>query len=130
MTAGETAPQPDIATQLRRLEESLLDCAVRRDRSRLRELLADDFLEFGSSGRTWTRSGIIELLSAETDFVQPAMRDFECRLLSDTVALCTYRTVRVDPSSGEVLSTLRSSIWTSASGAWRMRFHQGTRTAA
>lgn len=130
MTAGDSAPQADVTTQLRRLEESLLDCAIRRDRRRLRELLAEDFSEFGSSGRVWTRSGIIELLSAETAFIPPAIEDFQCTLLADQVALCTYRTVRIDPHSGEVLASLRSSIWTSESGVWRMRFHQGTRTTA
>jgi hypothetical protein len=118
------------AVQLRNLEESLLDTTVRRDRKRLRLMLAENFMEFGSSGRTWTRSSIIEMLSRETAFVPPAIQDFQCALLSDDVALVTYKTVRSVPDSGEVLSSLRSSIWTNEAGNWRMRFHQGTRTAA
>ena len=39
------------ATHLRRLEESLLNPAVRRDGERLRAMLTEDFLEFGSSGK-------------------------------------------------------------------------------
>jgi hypothetical protein len=117
------------AAQLRILEESLLDTAVRRDRKRLRIMLAEDFVEFGSSGRIWTRNSIIELLSRETAFYPPMIEDFSCHFLTADVALVTYRTVRTDPSSGEVLASLRSSIWTSDSGAWKMRFHQGTRTA-
>lgn len=93
-------------------------------------MLAENFVEFGSSGRMWTRSGIIELLSQETAFIPPAIVDFHCALLSEDVALVTYRTVRTDPDSEEVLASLRSSIWTFEAGAWRMRFHQGTRTAA
>lgn len=120
----------EASAELRKLEESLLDTAVRRDRRKMRSMLAENFLEFGSSGRIWTRNSIIELLSQETAFVPPAIEDFRCAFLSQEVALVTYRTVRTDPDSGEVLASLRSSIWTNESGSWRMRFHQGTRTGA
>ena len=116
------------ARELRKLEESLLDLAVRRSGDRLREMLAEDFLEFGSSGRVWTRKTIIDLLAREKRFVPPAIVDFDCRLLSREVALVTYRTVRTDAETGEHLESLRSSLWTRETGVWRMRFHQGTRT--
>jgi hypothetical protein len=130
MTSGDRPGEgvKAAAAQLRKLEESLLDTAVRRDRKKMRSMLAENFLEFGSSGRVWTRKSIIELLSQETAFVPPAIEDFNCAFLTDDVTLVTYRTVRTDPESGEVLASLRSSIWTNESGAWRMRFHQGTRT--
>jgi hypothetical protein len=131
MTSGDrSGVRVETAAELRRLEESLLDTAVRRDKKKLRSVLAQNFLEFGSSGRTWTRNSIIELLSRETAFFPPAIEDFRCEFLSEHVALVTYRTVRTEPESGEVLSSLRSSIWTRESGEWRMRFHQGTRTPA
>ena len=44
-----------IAPELRRLELMLLDPDVRRDSRQVEKLLAEDFLEFGSSGRIWTR---------------------------------------------------------------------------
>ncbi|HWE87736.1 MAG TPA: nuclear transport factor 2 family protein [Terracidiphilus sp.] len=116
-----------MTAQLRRLEESLLDPAVRRDEERLRLMLTDDFLEFGSSGRVWTRKTIIELLATEKNFFPPAIEDFECSLISDKVALVTYRTLRSDSKTGEHLESLRCSIWTRQDGEWRMRFHQGTR---
>jgi hypothetical protein len=116
-------------SQLRRLEHSLLDSAVRRDGERLQQLLADDFMEFGSSGKIWTRKTIIDLLATEMNFFPPAIEEFECTFLSDKVALVTYRTVRTDARTGERLSSLRSSVWTRQDGEWRMRFHQGTRTA-
>lgn len=114
-------------TQLRKLEQSLLDSAVRRDGDRLRQLLADDFLEFGSSGRVWTRKTIIDLLASELNFHPPAIEEFQCSFLSEKVVLVTYRTVRTDRKTGERLASLRSSIWTRQNGEWRMRFHQGTR---
>ncbi|HEY1896784.1 MAG TPA: DUF4440 domain-containing protein [Terracidiphilus sp.] len=118
----------DIARQLRWAEESLLDPAVRSDRTIVAELLADDFIEFGSSGRTWTRDETLDLLTGEI----PApihMTDFECALLADYVALVTYRVSRTDARTGIQISSLRSSIWTKKPGGWRLRFHQGTRTS-
>ncbi len=114
----------NIASYLRNCEEILLDPAVRRDRARVEALLDQDFLEFGSSGRIWTREQTFELLATET-YTPPSVPDFECVLLSEGVALVTYRAVRTQPGSQSF--TLRSSIWTNQSGTWRMRFHQGTR---
>jgi hypothetical protein len=116
------------SAQLRKLEQSLLDTAVRRDGDRLRQLLAEDFVEFGSSGRVWTRKSIIDLLATEMNFFPPEIEEFQCTFLSDKVALVTYRTVRNDAKTGERLASLRSSVWTRMDGEWRMRFHQGTRT--
>ncbi|HEY3703427.1 MAG TPA: nuclear transport factor 2 family protein [Terracidiphilus sp.] len=117
------------ASQLRRLEQSLLDSAVRHDGDRLRQLLAEDFLEFGSSGRIWTRKSIIEMLACETSFQPPAIEEFQVNFLAEKVALVTYRTVRTEPKTGErLVCSLRSSIWVRHEGEWRMRFHQGTRT--
>ena len=118
-------PERDCA-HLRACEEALLDPAVRRDRARVSALLAEDFLEFGSSGRVWLREDILELLASE-DYTRPAMEDFKCDWIGEGVALVTYRTVRVDLDSGQRSVALRSSIWIKESGEWRVRFHQGTR---
>jgi len=116
-------------SQLRKLEQSLLNMAVRRNEDRLRQLLAEDFLEFGSSGRVWTRKSIIDMLATETNFRPPEIEEFQCSMIGEKTALVTYRTVRVDVATGERLASLRSSIWVRRDGEWRMRFHQGTRTS-
>jgi hypothetical protein len=109
-----------LANHLRRLEESLLDPELRRDRARVSALLADDFLEFGSSGRIWTRAEILDLLATET-YARPEMVDFACRRLAEDIALVTYKTIRTETE------TLRSSLWTEKSGTWQVLFHQGTK---
>jgi hypothetical protein len=116
----------NIAGDLLRSEEALLNPAVRKDRSQVEKFLAEDFVEFGSSGRVWTRAGVIELLATETG-VRVNMEDFVCKLLAPDIALVTYRAVRTETGSGLPISSLRSSIWTRKSGAWLLRFHQGTR---
>jgi hypothetical protein len=116
----------NIGKELREREEALLDPEVRRNRAQVERLLSEDFLEFGSSGRVWTRDQIFNLLATEA-YERFVIEDFECALLSEDTALLTYRAVGVDAQSGDRIASLRSSIWTGESGTWRLRFHQGTR---
>jgi hypothetical protein len=116
------------AGHLRSLEEALLNPALRRNRAAVENLLTQDFVEFGSSGRVWTRDQITELLANQPLF-PVRIDDFNCVLLTETVALVTYRAVRCDTATGTGISSLRSSIWMRISGEWRCRFHQGTRSS-
>ncbi len=125
--SGEPQVDAETLAELERLELSLLDPAVRRNAQRVRELLAPDFLEFGSSGRTWSLETVVDLLLTET-YSPPRVEDFACRTLSAETVLVTYRAVRED-GAGARAETLRCSIWTQRSGKWQMCFHQGTRVA-
>ncbi len=117
---------PLLADQLLASERALLDPAIRRDRTRVSALLAEDFIEFGASGRIWTRCEILDLLEAEP-YAPPVLEDFACRLIAPGVALVTYKAVRTEAQTGQGPVTLRSSIWIEESAGWRLRFHQGTR---
>ncbi len=121
-----TGPTIPLAALLRKCEENLLDPAVRRDRARVADLLADDFVEFGASGKIWTRQEVINLLATE-DYQPPVIENFACFQIAPDVALVTYHAVRTDASEGARSITLRSSIWSKGRSGWRMRFHQGTR---
>lgn len=109
---------------LREWEASLLTNAVRKDGARVAELLADDFREFGRSGKVYTKPEILAFLQAE-DELQVRMTDFACQAVGEDVALVTYRSERTEPG-GAVLSALRSSLWVLRAGRWQMVFHQGT----
>jgi hypothetical protein len=99
------------------LEQRLLHRDVRLDRSALSELLHENFREFGASGRSYDRAGVIETLLA-TDGSSANAFAFKAARLSVDVVLLTYRT---DTPS------LRTSIWTrGADGNWRLLHHQGT----
>jgi hypothetical protein len=111
--------------ELIRLERSLMEPGVRKSPERLRELLAPDFLEFGSSGRVFDREAIVRELQSESPKTVSAT-DFEVRLLTPETALLTYRSHRFE----EGTSFLRSSIWRHREGRWQMVFHQGTRVEA
>jgi hypothetical protein len=116
------------ATTLRSLEEQLLQPDIRSSPSHVANLLADDVLEFGSSGRSFDKAQIIAGLVDEQRRGPPAVRtarDFKVRKLAEGVALVTYRVVRRG-LDGVEFHSLRSSIWKVLDGRWQMAFHQGT----
>ena len=119
----DTTDDHTLAQHLRALEESLLLPDVRKSRQ-LVELLADDFVEFGSSGRTYTKADLVATLQAETPVTQTTS-DFNVARLAPTVALLTYRIRR---HSEPPVDTLRCSVWQQSGERWQMVFHQGTVT--
>jgi hypothetical protein len=115
-----------IVDRLQELELELLSPEVRQSPERLLSLLADEFREFGSSGRIFDRSEIVEALRTERR-VQFSIADFRATVLGEAVVLVTYRTVQRDESDDSELASLRSSLWVLRDGRWQMVFHQGTR---
>jgi hypothetical protein len=88
-------PPDDLAAELKGLEEELLVPAVRKS-TRLTELLADDFIEFGSSGRIYTKSNLVAVPLAEAP-VARTTSNFKVTSLAPDFALLTYK-IR-DPSA-------------------------------
>jgi hypothetical protein len=117
------APAP-LAQQLRSLEESLLQPDVRKS-AELLALLADEFIEFGSSDRVYTKADLVAVLQAETPSVQTTS-NFEVWLLAPQAALLTY-VIRREASPP--VYTLRSSVWQLRGERWLMVFHQATVTS-
>jgi hypothetical protein len=107
--------------ELHDLEMELLSPEARGNPKRMGEILGDDFIEFGSSGRVYHKSMLIEMLTQE-EHARVLIRDFAVRELGDEVALVTYRTVG---QTGQ--EARRSSVWVRTGGGWQMVFHQGTR---
>ena len=119
-----SSPQ-DLATHICQLEQQLLEPSTRRDAAAaLTSLLAENFREFGSSGRIYTRQQIIDALAAESPRTI-TLSDPLCQQLAEDIALLTYRstrTVALDAAS----HSLRSSLWIYRDHRWQMLFHQGT----
>ena len=114
-----------LSLDLRALEESLLQPDVRKS-IQLVDLLADDFMEFGTSGRVYTKQDLVALLQAEMPSTQTTS-NFKVQFLAPSVALLTYVICHeASPPS----YTLRSSLWQQFGERWRMVFHQSTRTTA
>ena len=111
---------PELEALLFRLELQLMDPVFRKDRDKVSALLADDFCEFGSSGRVWSKASILELLATEPMQSAPVVEEFQVKRIAPDAALITYHAVRPDQMSR------RSSLWVLGNSGWQIVFHQGT----
>ncbi|AZH29923.1 DUF4440 domain-containing protein [Paenibacillus sp. M-152] len=104
------------------LEKQLMH-ARREDFERL---LADDYIEYGSSGRKYDKSMQITFLKGKfpLDYIPFVITDFNIKVLSSDFVHATYCTESIDTGN----KSLRSSIWKLNEGQWQMIFHQGTPT--
>jgi ribonuclease HI len=82
-------------------------------------LLSEDFREFGTSGRIWTKTEVLTALAADTQ-TPIKSENFDCRFLGPDLALLTY------VSSSSRGKALRCSVWHLEDETWRIVFHQGT----
>ena len=109
-------------------ENKLLDPVLRLSSEKLAPLLADDFVEFGSSGRAYKKKQILYLLRRQLP-AHHSIEEFRVVELAPAAALVTYR-ARTEPSRGKSeKQSLRSSVWVQRRGEWQMVFHQGTPAA-
>jgi hypothetical protein len=105
---------------IRKLEEHLLEAEVRASASKLQQLISNDFIEFGSSGRVYDKTAIVSALTSDPSMpAPPVLVEFRVAALASDVVLATYR----------LGNSLRSSIWRCEHGSWRILFHQGTPTS-
>ncbi len=117
------APALSKFPDIQQLELSLLTPSVRKSREQLNQLIADDFIEFGSSGRIYNKKDVLESLPGEKS-KDYAVEDFTTSELSAHLILATYTV------TSESRRSLRSSIWQFNGHHWQMLFHQGTNCTA
>ena len=114
----------EVVEELKRLEETLLRPEVRRSREKMSALLADDFMEYGRSGRVYNKAAVLEMADKPFDGLL-SLNGFSAKALAPSVALVRYATV-LRRSDGNEFRSLRSSIWTRTGQRWQLVFHQGT----
>lgn len=113
----------ELKDHLYTLETTLLKGEVRKSAEFLNELIADDFVEYSSTGEIYDKENILNRLPNEDD---PGikMSDFQLNYLSPTSALTTFKVF----IKSKQKHSLRSSVWKLNDGKWQMTFHQGTVT--
>ena len=119
-----------VITLLKALECELHEPRARRDHLRLEELIHSEFVEFGRSGRRYTRADILEHFSIEDQPSRIHAQDFAVHALSETAVLLTYRSAHTSSIGTLERYTLRSSVWCLEPTGWKIVFHQGTPTEA
>lgn len=104
-----------------RLEEELLQPEVRRDASRLDDLLGPGFREIGASGRLAERGEVVDVLTRESGTVGPfEISERHAEELDGGYVLLTFRLQSGDRASW------RSSLWQVTGYGAKLVFHQGT----
>ena len=104
------------------LEQRLAQVSKKLSLEEASLIIADDFVEFGSSGKVWSKPEIIAAMT-EWSPIDRTIEAFTVRELGPSLCLVTYRSLRSDRSSS---FSLRSSIWRSDGKTWQIIFHQGT----
>lgn len=107
------------------LEKQLHSPEIRLNPAAVSRLLSENFFEFGSSGKMWTREAVLKDLASENETTKVESSHFKAILLAQDVVLITYVSTRVKLGQ-KLSSSLRSSIWRNNKGFWQMEFHQGT----
>ncbi|MCA1011681.1 DUF4440 domain-containing protein [Halobacillus halophilus] len=105
------------------LETTLLKGEVRKSKKTLHELLADDFVEYSSTGEIYDKDNILKRLPSEDD-PEITMDNFKMKHLSSKAVLTTFKIFIASKQQ----HSLRSSVWTYHDEKWQMTFHQGTVT--
>jgi hypothetical protein len=117
--------QASLREHILSLEQRLLHPDLRQSPSELNLLLADDFVEFGSSGSIYHKHDVIDALQHESPQLR-SLTEFSVVALASDVVLATYRIAREGPTGHAPSHSLRSSVWKLNLGKWQLLFHQGT----
>ena len=118
-----TDSEANLEELLLKLEQRLMDPVFLKDRAGVSALLAEDFREFGSSGRVWSRD---EILNPSERQIAPLVEGFSVKTIVPELVQVTYRTLKRVPG-GKPQAALRSSLWIRRGDKWQMLFHQGTK---
>lgn len=102
-------------------EQQLLEPETRGSREELDNLIAEEFVEFSSSGFVCNKADILKDVS-NYEPIEVKAACFEGKMISNNVVLVTYNTWKSDIEN----CALRSSIWKLIDEKWQMIFHQGT----
>jgi hypothetical protein len=109
----------ELQEHLYKLEERLFHPSREKDRSQLVPLFAEDFQEYCSSGRIYSRQQAIDDLMASSPRAA-TISHFYVTVLAPDAALATYHATTAMHVSH------RSSLWVFRDNRWQLLFHQGT----
>ncbi len=118
----------EITAQIEKLELKLLHTDMCANPSRIDELLAQDFEEIGSNGKTASRREVVAWLMQKDKDEKWSLRDFRIKRLSDDMVIAIYRAVKADRAIAAHSGSIRTSIWRRCGDHWKMVFHQATKS--
>lgn len=115
----------NISELIKALELELLQPEVRKSKERLNELIADDFVEIGTSGKEYTKQDVINDLTEEPE-IKFTIQNFNTIEISPDSIFATYQVEKEILGRIAKINSSRTSIWKNTDGRWQIIFHQGT----
>jgi hypothetical protein len=106
----------------------LHDPTVRKNQTRLNQLLHESFLEIGRSGDIYDKARILNSLESESTH-SVWSQDYGHQKISRNLIVLTYRSAHIGPENVLSRFSRRSSLWEKVGRVWKLRFHQGTPTS-
>jgi len=103
------------------LEKTLLAPLTRHSKDKLNELIDEEFIEIGKSGKLYNKTSAIQSLVSSPNDSLTQFSDLIAKQLSSDTVLITYKT-----EDGRVT---RSSIWRYVNSKWKIVFHQASKLA-
>ncbi|MGM0446564.1 MAG: DUF4440 domain-containing protein [Bacillota bacterium] len=110
------------------LERKLLEPEVRQSKEKIAEILADDFIEFCSSGKIYKYDKGDLIDNKGNDHFDWEIKNFSIDILKKDIVLAKYKVIKYNKLENTKIYSLRSSIWKYTEKRWKMVFHQGTLT--
>lgn len=111
--------------EIRALEERLANPGPDADRYELSTMFAPEFREFGSGGRVFDSTTVLEAIG-RGGVAELHLEGFRVERVATNVMLATY-IARTAAGPGWRPPSLRSSLWCRRESRWQIVFHQGTR---
>lgn len=119
-----------IKEHILQLETDLLKSEVRKCAEKINNILANDFIEFTSSGVEYHyKNGDVFQELNDMNQLYWEISDFNIKELCEDCILAMYKVIKHNELNENKKYTLRSSIWKCIDGKWKMIFHQGTLTS-
>jgi hypothetical protein len=119
-----------VKEHILQLEGDLLKSEVRKSSQMISDILADDFIEFCSSGNEYHyKNG--DTFQEQDNIKELCWQivDFKTKELSNDCILAMYKLIKHDEPNENKKYSLRSTIWKYIDEKWKMVFHQGTYTS-
>ena len=111
----------DLTKEVINLESYSLSPKVRKSKKELEKLFSEDFIEYGASGKVYTKLDVVNALPYKGEIIFE-VKDIKAKPLGVDVVQITY----LLHNKTENKYSLRSSIWEWSLDGWKMIFHQGT----
>jgi len=119
-----------VKEHILQLEGDLLKSEVRKSSQMISDILANDFIEFCSSGNEYHyKNG--DTFQEQDNIKELCWQivDFKTKELSNDCILAMYKLIKHDEPNENKKYSLRSTIWKYIDEKWKMVFHQGTYTS-